>query len=155
MVWPLGLPASLVKARQLINSRQYIAYYESTGTYNANQIALGRRNLNGGGEPSDWDIFRFTDYVQQTQDEHNTISLGISPDGVVHLSYDHHDVPLNYRVSNEGIATEPEAHAWDASLFGETLHSLPGAGGGPWTPVTYPRFERAGEDFLFEMRIGA
>ena len=81
--------------------------------------------------------------------------MGISPDGAIHLSYDHHDVPLNYRVSSEGVATDPEAHPWDASVFGETLHSLPGGGDGPWTPVTYPRFENAGADFLFEMRIGA
>lgn len=136
-------------------NRQYVAYYESTGTYNRQHVALGRRNLNNGDTPSEWDIFEFTDYVQQTQDEHNTISMGISGDGTIHLSYDHHDVPLNYRVSNEGIASDPEANTWDASLFGTTLHNLPGAGNGPWTPVTYPRFERVDEDLLFEMRIGA
>ncbi|SPN96630.1 uncharacterized protein DNG_00151 [Cephalotrichum gorgonifer] len=137
------------------NGWQYVAYYESTGTYNSQNVALGRRNLNGGQTPSAWEIFRFTDYVQKTQDSHNTISLGISGDGNIHLSYDHHDVPLNYRVSRQGIAADPEAHVWGADLFGSTLHSLPGAGAGPWSPVTYPRFERAGEEFLFEMRIGA
>ncbi|PKS06299.1 hypothetical protein jhhlp_007047 [Lomentospora prolificans] len=136
------------------NGWQYVAYYESTGTYNRQNVALGRRNLNGGTDPSDWEILRFTDYNQQTQDSHNTISLGISSDGKIHLSYDHHDVPLNYRVSNDGIATDPSAHTWSASLFGATRHDLPGGGPGPWNPVTYPRFERANDDLLFEMRIG-
>lgn len=138
------------------NGWQYIAYYEATSTYNAQQIVLGRRNLNGGnGSPSQWQTFKFTDYTQRTQDSHNTISLGISPDGRIHLSYDHHDVPLNYRISHQGIASNPNSYAWSPSLFGSNLRYLPGAGNGPWTPVTYPRFLRAGSEFLFEMRIGA
>ena len=88
--------------------------------------------------------------------------MGISAgDGRIHLSFDHHDVPLNYRVSQAGVALDPAAHAWSAALFGPTLHALPGApAAGPWRPVTYPRFERVpdgggGGDLLFEMRIGA
>lgn len=140
--------------------RQYIAYYESTGTYNQQNIALGRRNLNGGhpAAAGAWETFRFADYVQRTQDSHNTISLAVSSDGRIHLSYDHHDVPLNYRVSGRAVALDPAAvssSSWSAALFGPTLHALPGAGSGPWRPVTYPRFERAGPDLLFELRIGS
>lgn len=143
---------------------QYVAYYESTGTYNRQNIVLGRRNISSN-PPSPWETFKFTDYVQRTQDSHNTISLGISGgDGRIHLSFDHHDVPLNYRVSQAGVALNPQVTSWSAALFGPVLHALPGApSAGPWRPVTYPRFERvsvsgsgaAAGDLLFEMRIGA
>ena len=64
------------------------------------------------------------------------------------------DVPLNYRVSTTGVAkTIPSA--WTQSAFGGSVqHSLPGSTG-PWTPLTYPRFERlANGDMLMEFRIG-
>ncbi|CAI4216126.1 unnamed protein product [Parascedosporium putredinis] len=135
------------------NGWQYVAYYESTGTYNKQNVALGRRNLNGGASPSDWEVIRFTDYSQQTQDSHNTISMGISNDGKIHLSYDHHDVPLNYRVSNEGVATDPrpmrgtrislELRGMTCPAADRGLGGRSGSGdsylykysGGSWTPI--------------------
>ncbi|KAH7349032.1 hypothetical protein BKA66DRAFT_477143 [Pyrenochaeta sp. MPI-SDFR-AT-0127] len=79
--------------------------------------------------------------------------MGISGDGKIHLSFDHHDVPINYRVSNAGIAKTIPSD-WTASAFGSVLHSLPGSVG-PWTPLTYPRFERIDNgDLLMEFRIG-
>lgn len=63
------------------------------------------------------------------------------------------DVPLNYRVSNSGIALNPPSQ-WTKDLFGPVLHALPGLPG-PWGPLTYPRFESInGGDLLFEFRIG-
>lgn len=63
------------------------------------------------------------------------------------------DVPLNYRVSHEGIANYVPHH-WDESLFGPVQHSLPGSEG-PWDPLTYPRFESLQNgDMLMEFRIG-
>lgn len=67
---------------------------------------------------------------------------------------DHHDVPLHYRVSQQGVATNPASYTWSTALFGSTVNSLPGATG-IWTPVTYPRFERVDNDLFFELRIGA
>ena len=130
---------------------QYVAFYKTASGYGKHNVNLGRRRIS----PSigDWQSFAFTDYVQQTLDEHNTISMGISGDGKIHLSFDHHDVPLNYRVSTSGIAkTVPSA--WTMATFGGSVqHSLPGSTG-PWTPLTYPRFERlAGGDLLMEFRI--
>lgn len=133
---------------------QYVAFYATAGSdsnYGKHYVNLGRRRIN----PSvgSWQYLAFTDYTQTTLDEHNTISLGISGDGFIHLSYDHHDVPLNYRVSKTAIAkTIPQT--WTASDFGATRHDLPGASG-PWTPLTYPRFERLESgDMIMEFRIG-
>ncbi|KAL7266506.1 hypothetical protein RUND412_010946 [Rhizina undulata] len=133
------------------NGWQYAAFYNSSGTYAQNYVSVGRRKLS---PLSAWDVIVFTDYVQTTIDGHNTISIGIAPgDGTIHLSYDHHDVPLNYRVSQQGIATNPTSYTWSTSLFGSTVNSLPGATG-TWTPLTYPRFETIDDDLLMEFRIG-
>lgn len=130
---------------------QYVAFYQTGTGYGKQWVSLGRRRISP--TIGDWQYFAFTDYVQQTLDEHNTISMGISGDGKIHLSFDHHDVPLNYRVSNTGIASTIPS-TWDASAFGPVQHTLPGSSG-PWTPLTYPRFERLdGGDLLMEFRIG-
>jgi hypothetical protein len=130
---------------------QYVAFYQTASGYGKHYVNLGRRRITP--STGEWQYFAFTDYVQQTLDEHNTISMGISGDGKIHLSFDHHDVPLNYRVSSTGIAkTVPSS--WSASAFGAVQHSLPGSVG-PWTPLTYPRFERIDNgDLLMEFRIG-
>ncbi|CBY00221.1 hypothetical protein IAQ61_011152 [Plenodomus lingam] len=133
-------------------NHQYVAFYKTVTGYGKHHVNLGRRQIS----PTfgEWQSFAFTDYVQQTLDEHNTISMGISGDGRIHLSFDHHDVALNYRVSNAGIAkTVPKD--WSASTFGgSVVHSLPGSTG-PFTPLTYPRFERLDSgDLLMEFRIG-
>ncbi|CAO2647152.1 Nn.00g080740.m01.CDS01 [Neocucurbitaria sp. VM-36] len=130
---------------------QYVAFYKTASGYGKHYVNLGRRRI----APSlgEWQYFAFTDYLQTTLDEHNTISMGISGDGKIHLSFDHHDVPLNYRVSNAGIAKTIPSE-WTATAFGAVQHSLPGSTG-PWTPLTYPRFERIDNgDLLMEFRIG-
>ncbi|KAF2266164.1 hypothetical protein CC78DRAFT_492251 [Lojkania enalia] len=131
---------------------QYVAYYATATGYGRHYVNLGRRRVTP--TLGEWQTFAFTDYMQTTLDEHNTISMGISGDGKIHLSFDHHDVPLNYRVSTSGIAkTIPTS--WTQSTFGGFVtHSLPGSTG-PWTPLTYPRFERlANGDLIMEFRIG-
>ena len=68
---------------------QYVAFYStSPNGYGHHYVNLGRRRVS----PSvgDWQYFAFTDYEQTTLDEHNTISMGISGDGKIHLSFDHH-----------------------------------------------------------------
>lgn len=130
---------------------QYVAFYSTASGYGKHYVNLGRRKIS----PSlgEWQYFALTDYVQQTLDEHNTISMGISGDGRIHLSFDHHDVPLNYRASIAGIAKTIPSE-WVASAFGPVQHSLPGSTG-PWTPLTYPRFEPLDNgDLVMEFRIG-
>ena len=60
---------------------------------------------------------------------------------------------MKYRVSEAGVANNvPEE--WTAALFGPVQYSLPGSTG-PWTPLTYPRFQPLENgDILFEFRIG-
>ncbi|KAH6670271.1 hypothetical protein F5X68DRAFT_248835 [Plectosphaerella plurivora] len=133
---------------------QYVTFYNTTPAgYNNHYVNLGRRRVTP--NVGEWEYLTFKDYVQKTMDGHNMISMGISGDGRIHLSFDHHDVPLNYRVSHEGIANDvPSSAEWTADLFGPVTHDLPGSTG-PWTPLTYPRFESLENgNMLLEFRIG-
>lgn len=69
-------------------------------------------------------------------DAHNITTMGVSDDGTVHLSYDHHGHTLRYTNSVAGAAT---SSSWGASLFNAEQSSL-NLGDASVTGVTYPRF---------------
>ncbi|MHC4401690.1 MAG: BNR repeat-containing protein [Planctomycetota bacterium] len=120
---------------------QYICWYNAK-----RRVCLGRRKLPKG----DWEIITFTDYYFEGRgnpnDTHNTISIGICPvDGTIHLSFDHHMDPLNYRVSSRGAAMQPDKTEWTPELFGPIRHEL--RKGYPMS-VTYPRFIITPDDKL-------
>ncbi|KAG9501822.1 hypothetical protein J7337_007515 [Fusarium musae] len=131
---------------------QYITFYETAPAgYLHHFVKVGRRKVS----PSvgDWEFLTLDDYTQKTMDGHNMISMGISGDGKIHLSFDHHDVPINYRISRTGIARDVPSQ-WNSDLFGPVVHELAGSQG-PYSPLTYPRFEPLSNgDLLLEFRIG-
>ena len=95
---------------------QYAAYWDSLG-----QVVVARHALPDG----DWEPITFTDHTLTADDSHRIISLGIDhTDGTIHLFFDMHGSPLNYRVSVPGLATDPATATWDASSFGPVLHAL-------------------------------
>lgn len=110
--------------------------YQYAGWYNADRrVCLGRRKLPKGG----WEVLQFADYRYANNNAHNTISLGICPaDGTIHLSFDHHNQPLKYRVSSKGAATQPDEVEWTPALFGPIRNQL--RKGHPIGRTTYPRF---------------
>lgn len=113
------------------NGWQYLAYWDAN-----RYLALARRQLPVGA----WEKIGFTDYQNTSQDAHRSVSVGICPqDGTIHLSFDHHSDPLKYRRSVTGLALQPHAFTWDASLFGPVVDVLDVARG-PLAYVTYPRF---------------
>ena len=123
---------------------QYASYYNKN-----RRVSVQRRQLPDG----PWQQLTLPDYVQTTNDNHNNISIGVSPvDGRLHLSFDHHDSELKYRVSVAGLLTNPTKFIWQASVFKNIQNNL---GGAKITPITYPRFITAPDGtFLFEARIG-
>ena len=121
---------------------QYATFWVSdTGNTSIRHLSVGRRSLRNPSSPvprsSPWETFTFADYNQTEDDGHDTCvsacdsilyllkhthrpSIGISPgDGTVHLSFDHHDNQLKYRVSRSSAALNPATTAWSAELFGE------------------------------------
>jgi hypothetical protein len=72
---------------------QYIAFYNTTSWgYSSHYVNLGRRQIS----PSigTWQYLTLTDYEQTKMDGHNIISMGISGDGRIHLSFDQHVRPF-------------------------------------------------------------
>lgn len=135
---------------------QYAAYWDD-----ACQVSVARRKLPAG----DWSVTSLPGYWRTKDgdrgkggpisrgfgDGHEKVAMGISPDGVIHLSFDHHLSTLRYRVSNAPVANAPEAYAWNAGLFGPVQSSL---GGPKLESVTYPRFYTDGTHFLLYLRLG-
>jgi hypothetical protein len=120
------------------NGYQYATWYHYTDA-NTERIYLGRRNL----ATNVWESFDLGKELSNGDapvwDAHNVISMGISGDGRIHLSYDMHVNNLRYQESQVGVASNPESTAWNASIFGSERSKL-----NPAHPtlgsVTYPRF---------------
>ena len=127
---PINGQAFQQNALMSFGGYQYVCWYNAD-----RRVCLGRRKLPKG----DWEVLQFADYRYANNDAHNTISLGICPaDGTVHLSFDHHNHPLKYRVSSKGAATQPDQVAWTPALFGPIRNQL--RKGHPIRRMTYPRF---------------
>ena len=135
---------------------QYAAYWDD-----ARQVSVARRQLPEGA----WSVASLPGY-QRTEnitrgkagpiargfgDGHEKVSMGISPDGVIHLAFDHHMSTLHYRTSKTAVANDPVAHPWSADLFGPTLDNL---GGPTLVSVTYPSFTTDGTAFVLYLRMG-
>jgi hypothetical protein len=135
---------------------QYAAYWDD-----ARQVSVARRELPHG----PWEVVSLPDYRRGETGErgrggkisrgfgdgHEKVALGISADGVLHLSFDHHLSTLRYRTSTVPVAADPAAHDWHAALFGPVQNHL----GGPRLEfVTYPRFYRDGSRLVLYLRLG-
>ncbi|EMD35763.1 hypothetical protein CERSUDRAFT_115715, partial [Gelatoporia subvermispora B] len=140
-----------------------VLYIDDPGNASVRHPSVSRRSLST--PTTTWETFTFMDYNQTDDDGHDIISLGISPgDGTIHLGWDQHDNPLNYRISQVGVATNPSNVTWSPGLFGLILDYLPGLESLDksvyFINVTYPRFLRvpsglsSDSDLLFEMRVG-
>lgn len=147
---------------------QYSAWYRNIGS--DEHIVLGRRDLND--LASGWSSFDTglrllngdasdPEPGTQTQpwDNHNAINMGITGDGRLHLSYDHHANELNY-ISGDATAT-----AWNQTgVFGASTNNgvrsqiQNSLNGGPAVlAVTYPRFstDPTTGDMVITYRLGS
>lgn len=70
---------------------QFVAYYAPDAS-----VVVARRKI----EQSTWDL-AIQPFKGNISDAHNVIVLGVSSDGLLHLSYDHHANALHYRVSQK------------------------------------------------------
>lgn len=85
-------------------------------------------------------------------DAHNVVLMGISGDGRVHLSWDHHGHNLRYMNTNPGAATSV---TWDSGLLNAERSAL-NSGGGSIGTLTYPQFttDPATGNMYFNYRTG-
>jgi hypothetical protein len=108
------------------NNRQFVTYYSSDGS-----VVVGERDL----PSAKWDL-AVQPFKGNIRDSHNDVVLGISTDGLLHISYNHHDNPLHYRVSEK---------PYDIHGFGAERPMT----GQNETSVTYPQFINAPDGALY------
>lgn len=110
---------------------QFTAYYDSLGN-----VVLAKRALGS----SAWET-KTTAFVGTVSDAHNSISLGIDGDGILHLAWNMHGTALKYAKGSVAGALD-----LTSSPMVGTLESS----------VTYPQFfKRADGGLLFMYRDGA
>ncbi|MBD5781612.1 glycoside hydrolase family 88 protein [Pelagicoccus sp. NFK12] len=134
---------------------QYAAFWDDQ-----RQVTVARRRLPGGS----WHAVSLTGY-QRTEngdrgkvgpiargfgDGHEKVALGISADGYLHLSFDHHGSTLRYRKSLHPVARSPENYSWNDKLFGPVQDNL---GGPKIEGVTYPSFANHGKNLSLYLRL--
>lgn len=110
---------------------QFIAFYDSLG-----HVVLGKRK-NGS---ANWQL-KTTNYKGNVRDAHNSISIMVDGDGILHMAWDHHNTRLRYCRSR-----------WPFSL--ELTEEMPMTGVQE-TKLSYPEFYRLPDgDLLFFYRDG-
>lgn len=114
-----GVNTSIFRVNALLSAgnRQFVIYYAPDGN-----VVVGARDLTS----DKWDLARQT-FKGNVKDSHNDAVLGISSDGLIHISYDHHNNRLHYRVSQK---------PYDIHSFGEEQPMT----GQDEDSVTYPQF---------------
>ena len=83
-----GVNVAIFRMSSLVSfeNTQYAAFYDESG-----RMVLAKRQL--GAETWETQVSPYSGHVR---DAHNSISLGVDGKGVLHVSWDHHNNPLNY-----------------------------------------------------------
>jgi hypothetical protein len=114
------------------NNIQYASWYDSTG-----HVILAKRRLG----TNDWE-FQRTDLTGNVRDAHNSISIMVDGDGYLHIAWNHHNDPLQYRRS---VAPGSFQLTDNLPMIGTEEDK-----------VTYPEFFRMPSgDLIFMYRTGA
>ncbi|WP_413432942.1 BNR repeat-containing protein [Crateriforma spongiae] len=161
-------------ALQTFNGWQYAAYWDDT-----KQVSVARRKLPDG----PWAVVSLSDYQRTSTgdrgkggvisrgfgDGHEKVAMGISSDGYIHLSFDHHLSTLRYRRSIQPIAKAPERVVWNEKLFGivqnhlgiidsrshrNDAQKIVDQTAPKLESVTYPSFVSHGNSMLLYLRLG-
>lgn len=99
--------------------------YQATCFWDNNgKLVIGKRVLDGA-----WTLYTQSSISISQVDNHNSCTLGIDPNGFIHICYDMHHVALNYAKSNAAIPTWTGTVSTGLSMLGTNEGS-----------VTYPTF---------------
>ena len=113
---------------------QVVAYWDDAATP---ELLIGERDITS----SSWTV-RSTSitFADTTDDVHDTVSVGIDPDGYVHVCYEHHNTAIRYAKSNAALGTWTGTMTTGLSMVGTNE-----------TQVTYPFFFNDPSDNLYFM----
>ena len=123
----VNTPVFRVSAVLTAAGHQFATYYAPDGS-----VVVARREIGS----TQWDVAVQPFKGKNYHDAHNDIVLGISSNGMLHLSYDHHSDPLHYRVSSK---------PYDIRSFGDIVPMT----GQDELHVTYPQFIIAPDGTLY------
>ncbi len=112
-------------------STQFISFYDSLG-----RVVIGKRTIGS----NIWET-KVTKFTGNVKDAHNSISIMSDGEGYLHLSWDHHNTPLNYTISKEPLSLD--------------MHEPTDMMAKDEISVSYPEFHRLPNgDLLFFYRNG-
>jgi hypothetical protein len=129
---------------------QFITYYD-----NNRNLMIGRRTLGS----STWQTVNsgFSISASDITDDHNVSAIQIDSAGFMHLSWNMHNVPLNYAISKNQVTTGSNLNS--LSFTQQTAANAPTLfpnGGATTNEVTYPQFYQipGSSNLLFTYRNG-
>lgn len=132
-----------------INGYQYVVYYTAKNANGDAKVRVSRRAQ----DSATWSHATLSGYNVRSEDTHNRPVIGVSGDGRIHITFDHHAVTvLRYANTAKGVATNPGSTTWnDAVLTYRPNLGLNNIGG---RTVTYPEFTRRGNNLILYFRDG-
>ena len=105
---------------------------------------------------STWQTYSTGFSITDASDDHNVAAIAIDSTGDLHISWDMHNVLLNYAISNVSVLT-PTLHAIPFTKLNATnAPTRVASAGSPTNEVTYPDFYQIpnSPDLLFAYRNG-
>ncbi|MGN6370770.1 MAG: BNR-4 repeat-containing protein [Phycisphaerae bacterium] len=128
---------------------QFLAYY-NTGRH----IVIARRPTGGG----TWQTYDSGISISSTfiTDDHNVIAIGVDATGTMHMSWNMHNVSLNYAMSTASVLNPSLSSISFTQLNSSNSPSLFPSAGSTTNEVTYPTFFHVpnSDKLLFSYRNG-
>ena len=130
-----------------VGGYQFAAYYDS-----GQNLMVARRATSG----STWQTYSTGFAITDASDDHNVAAIAIDSSGDLHLSWDMHNVVLNYAISNASVLIPTLNSIAFTKLNSTNTPSLFASGGSTTNEVTYPDFYQIpnSPDLLFAYRNG-
>jgi hypothetical protein len=134
-----------------IGNYEFATFYSNNN--NAHRLMVARRVLGS----SVWTAVNsgFTISNSEISDDHNVIALAVDANGLMHLSWNMHNNPLNYAISNVSVLGSTFAPTFTQQTSANAPTLFPD-GGSTANEVTYPQFYNIpnSNNLLFTYRNG-
>ncbi len=128
---------------------QFLAYYNTS-----DEIMIARRPTDG----ATWQTFDSGISISSSfiTDDHNVIALGVDSTGTMHMSWNMHNVELNYAMSTGSVLNPTLSSISFNQLNSTNAPTLFPSAGSTTNEVTYPSFYHIpnSNDLLFSYRNG-
>jgi hypothetical protein len=127
--------------------------YQFATYYDVNQNLMVARRVSGG---STWQTFSTGYSITDASDDHNVSAITIDSNGHLSISWDMHNVNLNYAISTNSVLTPTLSSIGFTKLTAANTPTLFPSSGSTTNEVTYPNFYHIpnSDNILFAYRNG-